>query len=326
MAASASVTPATGARPTRTACSPSAEPVSGSTACSGCGISPTTLPASLRHAGDVARRAVEVLPARVAQHDLAVRLELVEHRVGRLVAAGRVLGGDRERARRARTRASTACAALTTSSADLAADEAQRRVRQQRARAAGPPRTAPGSRCRCRAPSPPSRAKRSTSSITGAKRAIAPDAQVVAVGEAAGDDDRVDARAGRGRRATAARRRRRGAPRAARRPRRRSRGSGRRRTSRRASGLDLVVLDQRVRRAAARTSPASRDGVLDVELDQPADVHVATRPRSPSAGSARSTAWPCGSRIPAFGPDQDARPHGAARSSQASNGSPASRS
>ena len=29
--------------------------------------------------------------------------------------------------------------------------------------------------------------------MTGEKRAIAPDAQVVAVGEAAGDDDRVDA-------------------------------------------------------------------------------------------------------------------------------------
>ena len=41
--------------------------------------------------------------------------------------------------------------------------------------------------------SPPRRAKRSTSSITGEKRAIAPDAQVVAVGEAAGDDHRVDA-------------------------------------------------------------------------------------------------------------------------------------
>ena len=41
--------------------------------------------------------------------------------------------------------------------------------------------------------SPPWRAKRSTSPITGAKRAIAPHAQVVAVGEAAGDDHRVDA-------------------------------------------------------------------------------------------------------------------------------------
>ena len=41
--------------------------------------------------------------------------------------------------------------------------------------------------------SPPWRANRSTSPITGANRAIAPHAQVVAVGEAAGDDHGVDA-------------------------------------------------------------------------------------------------------------------------------------
>ena len=50
---------------------PSTEPVSGSTACSGCGISPTTLPAALRHARDVAQRAVGVLTRRVAEDDLA---------------------------------------------------------------------------------------------------------------------------------------------------------------------------------------------------------------------------------------------------------------
>ena len=94
---------------------PSTEPVSGSTACSGCGISPTHVARRVAHAGDVARRAVEAVAGRVAQHDLAVRLQLVEHGVGRPVAARRVLGRDGEPvARRARARPRRA--ALTTSS------------------------------------------------------------------------------------------------------------------------------------------------------------------------------------------------------------------
>ena len=52
---------------------PSAEPSSGSTACSGWGIRPMTLPASLHDARDVADGAVAVL--RVAKHDLVRRLE-----------------------------------------------------------------------------------------------------------------------------------------------------------------------------------------------------------------------------------------------------------
>ena len=48
---------------------PSPEPSSGSTACSGCGIRPSTFPGLVAHARDVAERAVAVL--RVAQHDLA---------------------------------------------------------------------------------------------------------------------------------------------------------------------------------------------------------------------------------------------------------------
>ena len=133
------------------------------------------------------------------------------------------------------------------------------------------------------------------------------DAQVVAVGEAAGDDDRVDAAAGRGRRARAAARRRRA--RAA---------SSASRSSQRARELDdaelhsddLVVLDQRVGQQLLAHRVELRL-VLDVELDQPPDVDVRHAARSPSAGSARSTAMPCGSRMPCLRADQDARPHGA---------------
>ena len=45
--------------------------------------------------GDVARRAVRVLPGRVAVGDLPVRLELVEHLLRRVVAPFAVLGRDR---------------------------------------------------------------------------------------------------------------------------------------------------------------------------------------------------------------------------------------
>ena len=61
----------------------------------------------------------------------------------------------------------------------------------------------------------------------------------------------------------------------------------------------LVVLDQRVgQQPLAHRRHLGR--VLHVELDQPAHVHVAT-PSKPSAGSAPSTVWPTGSRIPSFG-------------------------
>ena len=56
--------------------------VSASTACSGCGIRPKTLPALVADARDVARRAVEVLRRGVAQDDLALGLERVELRSG----------------------------------------------------------------------------------------------------------------------------------------------------------------------------------------------------------------------------------------------------
>ena len=91
----------------RNSCSPSAEPVSGSTACSGCGIRPDDVAGRVADPRDVPRGAVEVLAGGVAQHDLAVGLELVEHRIGRPEAARRVLGRDREPVAGASTRRST---------------------------------------------------------------------------------------------------------------------------------------------------------------------------------------------------------------------------
>ena len=124
----------------------------------------------------------------------------------REVAAGRVLDRDREAlARRARAR-ERRVGGLDDLDLDLAADEAQRVVRQQRARAADPPRTAPGSRCRSRAPA---RRRRRTRSPPPSS-----------------------ARSGRSRRRAGSRRRRsrRGRPR-----RRRRRGRGRRARAARAS-------------------------------------------------------------------------------------------
>ena len=62
------------------------DPVSGSTACSGCGISPITLPRSLTIPAMSRRRAVGVVALRVAEHDPAPRLEGVELLRGREIA------------------------------------------------------------------------------------------------------------------------------------------------------------------------------------------------------------------------------------------------
>ena len=153
--------------------SPSAEPVSSVDRVLGVRHQPDDVARVVRDARDVPRRAVEVLARGVAQHDLAVGLELVQHRVRRVVAAGRVLGGDRQRlADRARARPRGR--RVDDLQRHLPAGEPQRRVRAAARRATAPPRTAPGTRCRCPSTSPPRRAKRSTSPITGAKRAIAP--------------------------------------------------------------------------------------------------------------------------------------------------------
>ena len=171
--------------------SPSAEPVSGSTACSGCGISPTTLPARLLTPAMSRADAVEAVAGRVAEHDLAVGLELVEHRVRRPVAAGLVLGRDREPRRRSRTRRSTSCG-VDDVEVDLAADEAQRRVRQQRARQ----QARLAQHLEAVADAEHQAAVAGEALHLGHDRREAREragAQVVAVGEAARDDHRVDA-------------------------------------------------------------------------------------------------------------------------------------
>ena len=74
---------------------PSVEPpVSSSTACSGWGIRPKTLPASLQTPAMSSERAVEVLAGGVAQDDLAAGLHRVERVLVGVVAPPGVLGGD----------------------------------------------------------------------------------------------------------------------------------------------------------------------------------------------------------------------------------------
>ncbi len=86
----------------------------------------------------------------------------------------------------------------------------------------------------------------------------------------------------------------------------------------------LVVLDQGVgEQPLAHLGQLRR--VLDVELHEPPDVHVA----DPAEAERRQRALDgltLGIQDPGLGPDQHARPHAAVRSSQASNGSPARRS
>ena len=73
---------------------PSADPSSGSTACSGWGMSPMTLPASLTTPATLPERAVHVLG--VAQHDLPAGRELDERPLVRVPGALAVLDGDHE--------------------------------------------------------------------------------------------------------------------------------------------------------------------------------------------------------------------------------------
>ena len=129
----------------------------------------------VRDAGDVARGAVRVLARRVAQHELAVapRARRAGPRARTSARCVCLTGSDSTSPGVARAR-ERACRSCSTTHVDLAADEAQRGVGQQRAGQQAAPRTAPGSRCRCRAPGRPRAANRATSSITGAKRAIAP--------------------------------------------------------------------------------------------------------------------------------------------------------
>ena len=98
-----------------------------------------------------------------------------------------------------------------------------------------------------------------------------------------------------------------------------SRGTGRPRTS-----LDLVVLDQRVREQPLAHLADPR-GIVDVELHQPADVHV-RHALEPERGQCPLHGLALRVQDPGLGPDQDPHSQGAVRSSQAEKGSPASRS
>ena len=143
-------------------------------------------------ARDVARRAVEAVAGRVAEHDLAVRLELVEHRVGRPVAAGLVLGRDREPVARARTRAVHFVSALTTSSSTW------RQTKRSDVFGSSAPGSSPASHSTWKplqmpSTSPPWRGEALDLHHDRREARERAGAQVVAVGEAAGDDHRVDA-------------------------------------------------------------------------------------------------------------------------------------
>ena len=205
--------------------SPSAEPVSGSTACSGCGISPTTLPAALLTPAMSRAEPLKFRRRRVAQHDLAVGLQLVEHRVGRPVAAGLVLGGDREPSPRSHARGPLR-AGVDDLDVDLAADEAQRRVRAAARPAAGPASQSTWKPLQMPSTGPAVAGEALDLLHHRREARERAGAQVVAVGEAAGDDHRVDALQVVVAVPEQHRRRRRARRRAARRARRRSRGTG----------------------------------------------------------------------------------------------------
>ena len=297
-------------------CNPSTEPVSGSTACSGWGMSPTTLPARLLTPAMSRAEPLKFVARRVAHDDLPVGLELVEHRVRRPVAAGLVLGRDGEPVA-ARAGARPHRAGVDHFELDLPADEAQRRVRQQRARQQA--RLAQHLEAVADAEHEPAVAGEALDLLHDRREARdRAHAQVVAVGEAARDDHRVDAlqvvvavpqqhrlphALGRAQRVDVVA------------------GAGEADDAE-LHCLDLVVLDQRVgQQLLAHLRQARR--VLHVELHQPPDVDVAhaleaERRQRPLDGLALRV------EDPGLGADQDPRPHGATRSSQAENGSPAS--
>ena len=172
--------------------------------------------------------------------------------------------------------------------------------------------------------SPPSAAKRATARHDRREARDRAAAEVVAVREPAGEDDRRGRRAGApSPRARRARRPRRAARARAARPGRRSSPGRRRRRSRgRGAGVASRRRGSRARsrssrsagsRAAARTSarPAARASAaslgVDLELDEPADPRSSTA--KPRWRSELSTAWPCGSRMPGLRPDEHGRLH-----------------
>ena len=142
------------------------------------------------HPGDVPRRAVRVLPRRVAVGDLAVRLERVEHLLRRPVAPFAVLGRDREPLAAVEARLAGRVVLLSPSgvttdrSATLTARPAAiRSTWRQTKRMLSLSSSAPGSRpasqrtwkpLQIPSTGPPPAANSATASIAGEKRAIAP--------------------------------------------------------------------------------------------------------------------------------------------------------
>ena len=178
---------ATSAGP-RNSRSPSVEPVSSSTACSGCGIRPSTLPASFVTPAMSRTDPFGVVAGGVAEGDLPVGLEPIEHLLRCVVATFAVLGRNREalvgldpvEERRVR---------LARDQIDLPADEAQLDVPQQR------PRQQPRLAEHLEAVADPQHRRPARGHLRHRlhRRGEAGDRagpQVVAVGEAAGDDDR----------------------------------------------------------------------------------------------------------------------------------------
>ena len=119
---------------------------------SGCGMSPTTLPRLVGDAGDGVDRAVGVVG--VAQHHAVLVVQAAQRLVVARVIAREVVDRDHQFVADAAPEVSTDAVEATTQPRRLA-EEAEPPVLLQRARAAGRPRSGPGSRCRCRRPGPP---------------------------------------------------------------------------------------------------------------------------------------------------------------------------
>ena len=133
---------------------------------------PDDVARGVAHARNVPRGAVEVLPGGVAQHDLPVRLELVQHRIGRPVATGHVFAGTESRSPTVHAPVHDVDA-LTTSNATWRQVNFNE-VFGSRAPASSPASQSTWNPLQIPSTSPPRRAKRSTSTMIGDTRAIAP--------------------------------------------------------------------------------------------------------------------------------------------------------
>src|SRR3984885_1844228 len=258
------------------------------------------IPGLVAHAGDVTQRPVRILARRVAEQDLARGLEAVELGVGRVEAPGHVLDRDRE-ALAGLARPGERADRADHVELDLAKDELQREVGQQRTgqelrlaqdlEAVADPEHEPAL----------ARERLDLGHHRG-KACDRPRAQVVAVGEAARDDHRIDPLEVVI-----------GVP----------QEHGFADARRCLEGIDVVAgageADDPELHAGSPVSPSSISqssisGFVSSRSHIAGNVAGSSTsssisrptwtlrtPSKPSAGSARSTAWPCGSRIPALG-------------------------